>query len=219
MKLKINNFARSALSSVKFTGLVAILLINASLALAAPKRQNLCLDDKSGDFGIRAHCKPSETDIDVGALRALISDANLSTRGEKGEVGPQGARGETGAQGPRGEQGPQGERGAQGERGLQGEQGAHGIPGAPGLSGYEVVSKQMSVLPATGATLLVRCPAGKAVIGGGGIGIGGGLDNFRMLNSLPTFDSLGFGWQVRFMNEGTNPRNFVAHAICANVTL
>lgn len=65
----------------------------------------------------------------------------ISSKGDRGETGPQGERGETGLQGHQGERGlpgevgPQGAQGVQGERGLRGYQGVQGIQGETGPQG------------------------------------------------------------------------------------
>lgn len=207
--------------------------MSSSTAIAAPRRQNVCLDDNTGDFGVRRHCKTNETDIDVDTLRALVVDVGASVKAEKGDKGekgdpgvqgPIGPRGEPGPQGIKGDVGAQGDRGPQGERGVagdvgpQGERGLQGLSGEAGVAGYEVIGQQLAVAPGSAATLLVRCPEGKLVLGGGGIGIGGNLDNFRVVHSVPVIDNLGAAWQARFLNEGTNVRNFSVYAICAKVS-
>ena len=82
---------------------------------------------------------PASTRTTLGSPRAAASD-------RPGAVGPSGSPGPAGPPGPPGPPGP---------------------TGAPGVSGYEIVTSRFVVAPKQVGSGLVRCPAGKVVLGGG----------------------------------------------------
>lgn len=97
--------------------------------------------------------------------------------GPAGERGPAGETGSTGPQGPRGATGPAGPQGPQGEigpQGPQGEVGPQGPQGDPGPSGSQLVPGAPVTSAANAArntlvTATATCPAGKVLLGGGGL--------------------------------------------------
>lgn len=71
---------------------------------------------------------------------------------------------------PAGAQGPQGTQGPKGDKGDQGPKGDAGARGAPGVSDYERVEVIKNVNPGdTGVVIAASCPAGKKILGGGGL--------------------------------------------------
>jgi hypothetical protein len=160
-----------------------------------------------------------------------------ATQGPKGDRGPQGERGATGApglrgeqgatgatgpagpQGPKGDAGPQGAKGAVGAQGIQGPkgdpgpQGPKGDAGIPGgISGYEVVSAlQNNVAPGGTAHVIVSCPPGKKVVGGG-------HSSGRWLTTTQSFPGgNGTNWDVFAKNVDATSGSVTAWAICAKV--
>jgi hypothetical protein len=133
-----------------------------------------------------------------------------------GTPGPTGATGATGPQGPTGPagaRGAQGATGAQGARGLQGPQGIQGPQGRPGVSGYEIVAADSATV-ANQVTNSVACPAGKRVIGGGGVTVPAGG---AVIASLP--DPTGTSWSVT-ANRPAGAANWslTIRAVCVSVT-
>jgi Collagen triple helix repeat (20 copies) len=114
-----------------------------------------------------------------------------------------------GPQGPKGDPGPQGPKG---EMGTQGQKGDKGDPGAPGVSGYARTSDVDNILPGMPGGLIVDCPAGKKVVGGGFIATS---YDIIVLESAPTGD--GNGWQVIAKNVGAQALLLEVDAICASV--
>jgi hypothetical protein len=91
--------------------------------------------------------------------------------GPSGPAGPPGLQGEPGPQGIRGEPGPQGQGGTQGVQGLQGIQGPPGPVGPRGPSGASLVLNSITVVfspPYKGTDTGASCPAGYALVTGGG---------------------------------------------------
>lgn len=134
--------------------------------------------------------------------------------GPQGPPGPQGIAGPQGEVGPPGTQGPQGVAGTQGAPGPQGPQGPQGSPGAPGpsgpagVSGYEIVNT-LGTLPMNGTTsVVVACPSGKRVFGGGYV-VPSELDTAPL--SRPEGDN---GWRVDFRSNGGSG-DAAVYAICA----
>lgn len=222
---------------VVYASITLICFIFTADCFAASKTLSVCISTVNGEVTARRRCKANETRLDISALQAIadgktyFNDQVISVAGPQGPAGP---KGETGAQGPTGPMGPrgpmgepglkgdQGEKGATGEtgpQGIQGAQGPQGVPGPEGVTGYQIVSNELTLQPqGVAGSQAVFCPDGKVALGGGGVGIGGNLDNFRMLNSFPVTDGLRAGWQVRFINEGTHVRKFVVYAVCSKVT-
>jgi Collagen triple helix repeat (20 copies) len=93
--------------------------------------------------------------------------------GPQGQQGPQGATGQTGAQGQTGPQGPAGPTGATGPQGPAGPTGATGPQGPVGpaaATGYQqVVGTATATNSTSPETATASCPAGKIVVGGGGV--------------------------------------------------
>jgi hypothetical protein len=93
----------------------------------------------------------------------------------------------------------------------QGPQGPAG-----GVSGYQVVSSYFSINFLQTMDGMASCPAGKVVVGGGGVQTGQ-LD-FRQYddNVQDSFPSDGgTSWTVRVYN-GLSPLNVLVYAICIN---
>jgi len=85
-------------------------------------------------------------------------------------VGRPGPAGRAGARGLAGPPGPTGTAGAAGTVGLKGPPGDKGDPGPPGphaLSNYQVVHIDSVPMDQTVKTLVVSCPAGTLILGGG----------------------------------------------------
>jgi hypothetical protein len=86
--------------------------------------------------------------------------------------------------------GPMGSAGPSGEPGPRGPAGPTGPQGAPGISGYEVIRDVQSSLGGA-ARLLVECPDGKTIIGGGARVVRP-AERDILLGSYP--DTAGNGW-------------------------
>lgn len=150
--------------------------------------------------------------------------------GLQGEPGPQGAQGDPGPQGEQGDIGPQGEWGDPGEQGLQGDpgpqgpQGIQGPQGPAGLSGAQLVIG----IPVTSAANAPRntvvaatatCPAGKAVLGGGGLVVTTATQKERAL-LLGSYPSAADSWEARGVVAisalgGGKTMTVTAYALCS----
>jgi hypothetical protein len=141
--------------------------------------------------------------------------------GPSGPAGPQGKQGAAGPQGPAGPDGPQGPAGPQGPQGAQGPQGPQGPagPAGPGLSSLEVAEGLSPLNSDDDKTLLVLCPAGKQVMGGGASI--GGPSSVALTESDFYLDDFGkrVGWLARASETSPTgaPWILVAHALCAGV--
>jgi hypothetical protein len=124
--------------------------------------------------------------------------------------------------GPAGPAGPQGVPGPQGLMGLQGPQGTQGVQGPPGISGYEIVRVDVDVIdlePNAVVSCEVPCPAGKAILGGGG-----GTEHTALLSMFDGYpvQMLGSGiyqWVGLWRNPWDYPisTTLICRAICAYV--
>ncbi len=114
------------------------------------------------------------------SLLASLTTPSFAKIGPPGPPGPQGPAGPAGPQGPVGPAGPPGPPGPAGPKGdpgiglqgVPGATGATGPQGTPGVSGYQqvVVTTNNEQLGPFGETVrFASCPAGKKVVGGGGI--------------------------------------------------
>jgi collagen triple helix repeat protein len=139
-------------------------------------------------------CKSNETQLNWNVAGA---------QGPQGPQGPQGVPGPVGPQGPAGQQGPQG---------LQGPQGPAG-PG--GITGWEFVNKG-TLVPADGNEhMVVNCPAGKKVLGGG-VTVDSSAKNWpRLQYSGPA--GVATGWEARIDNSDGLAFTAYVWAICASV--
>jgi hypothetical protein len=124
--------------------------------------------------------------------------------GPAGPRGPQGLPGATGPKGDQGEPGPAGPAGPKGDigiglQGIVGPAGAPGPQGIPGVSGYQrvVVTTANEQLGAFGEVVrFANCPAGKKVVGGGGV-IFNASGRWFIDSSGPISDTQ---WVVAFAN-------------------
>ena len=171
-----------------------------------------CVNNTSGEIKIiaaNANC-PSN-------YRAL--DWNIQgPAGQQGPIGPAGPMGPVGPIGPVGPLGPIGPQGLQGERGLQGEQGSQGLPGQQGpagISGLEVVQVNSGTLNEFRIDVVVDCPAGKQVLGGGFATAGNNQYTSVMANA-PLGNNR---WVVTLFQNDLTVRlwSVQAYAICATV--
>ena len=139
--------------------------------------------------------------------------------GPAGPAGPQGKQGADGPEGPAGPLGPQGPAGPQGPQGAQGPQGPQGPagPAGPGLSSLEVAEGLSPLNSDDDKTILVLCPAGKQVMGGGASI--GGPSSVALTESDFYLDDFGkrVGWLARASETSPTgaPWILVAHALCA----
>lgn len=127
--------------------------------------------------------------------------------GATGAAGAQGVAGATGPAGAPGAQGPPGPKGDTGDVGPQGPQGAQGPAG--GISGYEIVYGWGSAPGLQSGTVIVMCPSGKKVLGGG---VDADLMNVTM--STPYHDD---GWVAIAYNPGFITVQFSVSVICAYI--
>lgn len=120
----------------------------------------------------------------TGTLRLVPANRGCRRGGERrvtwnrrGRRGPVGLQGVQGVAGPAGERGPAGETGStgpQGPRGATGPAGPQGPQGDPGPSGSQLVPGAPVTSAANAArntlvTATATCPAGKVLLGGGGL--------------------------------------------------
>lgn len=98
----------------------------------------------------------------------------------------------------------------------QGAKGDKGDPGPPGLASVQTITAQKNVVSKTFEELVVNCPAGKRVLGGGSatnkIVLGAGPYVYL---SRPTNTN---GWQVGMAASPAQSWTLTAYAICANVS-
>jgi hypothetical protein len=155
----------------------------------------------------------SERDLAPKTLSKL-----KGVRGPAGPQGPAGATGERGEQGPQGPEGPQGPQGPTGATGAQGPAGPTGPTGPSGVFDYQVVtSSVVPIGPGAVATAQANCPAGYALLGGGG-GFNGS-SGLLMQESRP----IQLGGNVRawfFKATNTSGTALQIHAVanCADLT-
>jgi hypothetical protein len=101
-------------------------------------------------------------------------------------------------------------------QGAKGDKGDKGDAGAPGLSGLQVVTGQKSVVNSTSNDLVVNCPAGKRVIGGGSntnkVVLGAGPYVFTSRPGNAT------SWHVGMAASPGQSWTMTVYAICANVS-
>ena len=104
--------------------------------------------------------------------------------------------------------------GPAGPAGPQGPQGPAGPQGASGLAGVEIVKAQSVLSSDTLRTLHVVCPAGKKVLGGGGLIVGAGGD-VALDESYPPSPS---AWRATAYEVNATGANWylVTYAICAS---
>ncbi len=102
-------------------------------------------------------------------------------------------------------------QGIQGPTGLQGEQ------GSPGISGYEIVTQESESIEAgSNGAVIVACPVGKKLLGGGCDFIGWSGYEFTLGQSNPEGNS----WYCEGSHSSESnidPVKLKAFAICANV--
>jgi hypothetical protein len=161
-----------------------------------------CVNNTSGEIkivGANSNC-PSN-------FRAL--DWNIQgPAGQQGPIGPVGPVGPVGPQGLQGEQGPQGEPGPQGLQGIQ---------GPAGISGLEIVQVNTAPQDTARIDVIIECPAGKKVLGGGYATAGNNLNTSIAANGPATSSH----WAVTAVtNDYPAIRvswSMQAYAICANV--
>jgi hypothetical protein len=116
-------------------------------------------------------------------------------------VGPAGPTGGVGPQGLKGDKGDKGDTGAQGPAGAVGPAGPTGPAGPAGTVGgtFEIRTLVSSFNSTSPKTVTVDCPAGKRVLGGGGLtSIGNG--DVALYESRPVDSDT---WQVSAA-ENTN---------------
>jgi hypothetical protein len=162
------------------------------------------------DAGAGQNCRPSEI---------AIRWSQTGPQGPQGPAGPPGPKGDTGATGPAGPQGPAGPAGPKGDTGATGPQ------GPPGVSNYEIVTNNLTnqSLAAGGETIqAASCPAGKKLLGGGGL-IRGATGRWLVGSSGPasnTADPDPTTWTVAWENISASTitaANQEVYAICATV--
>jgi hypothetical protein len=167
-----------------------------------------CVNNTSGEIkiiGANANCPNN--------YRAL--DWNI--QGPIGPVGLVGPAGPVGPVGPVGPMGPQGLQGEQGSQGLPGQQGIQGIQGPAGISGLEIVQVNTAPQDTARIDVIIECPAGKKVLGGGYATAGNNLNTSIVANGPATsshwavtavtndYPAIRVGWSIQ------------GYAICAIV--
>jgi hypothetical protein len=111
--------------------------------------------------------------------------------------------------------GPQGLQGEQGPQGLPGQQGIQGIQGPAGISGLEVFQVNSGTLDEFRIDVVVDCPAGKQVLGGG-FSTAGNNQYASVMTNAPLGNDR---WVVTLFQSDLTARlwSVQAYAICANV--
>jgi len=104
--------------------------------------------------------------------------------------------------------GPTGPPGGPGPVGPVGETGPPGPQGDPGLLGYEVVSRPFSLASTGQSTMMVPCPPGKTVLGGGAKPL---TPTVGILGSYP----MQGGWSLTLGTNGA--ASGIAYAVCAQI--
>ena len=164
-----------------------------------------CVNNTSGEIkivGANSNCPSNYRGLD------------WNIQGLAGQQGPIGPVGPVGPVGPMGPQGLQGEPGAQGGPGPQGLQ---GIQGPVGISGLEIVQVNTAPQDTARIDVIIECPAGKEVLGGGYATAGNNLNTSIVANGPATSSH----WAVTAVtNDYPAIRvswSMQAYAICANV--
>lgn len=187
---------------------IFLLIIFSSVPIAqaseSPKPYSFCVKEDGELYVIGGKFKKSECKRKGHVLDLSLFGFSGGAKGDTGPVGPIG---------PAGPAGPQGTQGVQGEPGLPGNDGANGKDGANGVSGYERI---VVVSPSDSAdkTVLVDCPDGKKVIGGGGA-VSVTSSSVQILNSFPSSDTQ---WTLLAVEHNSLSSNWTAtaYAICVN---
>ena len=198
---------------------------------------NLRVVDTSGGANADS-CRPSEIAISwsqTGPQGPAGPPGPPGPQGATGPQGPQGPPGPQGATGPAGPQGPAGPRGATGPAGPQGPvgpqgptgpRGATGPQGPPGVANYQIVVNNLtnqSLGPNGERIQSATCPAGKRVLGGGGL-VRGAAGRWIIGSSGPasnTADPDPTTWIVAWENLSgatITAANEEVYAICATVS-
>jgi hypothetical protein len=137
----------------------------------------------------------------------------VGPKGDTGATGSAGPKGEAGATGPIGPQGPAGTRGPQGLIGPIGPVGPAGPKGDTGAAGFSSLTSIVNVCgdnaEGTQTSCEAYCPAGKYVLGGGGMGLGDYAEHQNVNSSFPVVadgssadeDIPPSGWIVWVNNE------------------
>ncbi len=184
-----------------------------SLVFSAANSVILAIVGLPGMLPAQAQTPPNVTNtviqacVDRDGNLKIVSPTTTCRREQQplnwNKVGPAGSPGAPGSQGPAGAPGAQGAPGI-GLQGVPGPQGATGAAGTPGVSGYQqvVVTTVNEQLGAFGETVrFANCPAGKKVIGGGGI-IFNASGRWVVDTSGPVSDTQ---WVIAFANITGNP--------------
>ena len=152
-----------------------------------------------------------------GEIKIVGANSNCPSNYRALDWNIQGPAGQQGPIGPVGPIGPQGLQGEQGLQGLPGQQGIQGIQGPAGINGLEIVQVNTAPQDTARIDVLVECPAGKKVLGGGYATAGNNLNTSIAANGPATsshwavtavtndYPAIRVGWSVQ------------AYAICANV--
>ena len=194
-----------------FTAAVALVATGAAIGVTSNAYTDAngvykgCVDKSGGNLRVLTptgqSCKNSEIAIDWNQVGP---QGPQGIQGLKGDQGIQGLKGDQGIQGLKGDQGDQGIQGIQGLKGdtgatgAKGDKGDPGEPGPAGVSGYQIVNSGIvnrgdAQLGPLGDRLVVYCPEGKKVVGGGEFVFAG-----NVYASRPIFGSTlgadGSGW-------------------------
>jgi hypothetical protein len=113
-----------------------------------------------------------------------------------------------GAVGPAGPAGPKGDKGDKGDAGPQ---------GLPGVSGREVVLKSSASNSSSFRSVVAQCPAGKSVVGGGGLVSNLATGGPALAGSRSEGSD---GWIAYAIETAAYAGNWdlTAYAVCARVT-
>jgi hypothetical protein len=186
----------TALRVVRRTAVVAaVMSVGAGVALAVPA---VTADEEVPQ--VQACVSRGLLGIGKGSIR-IVDRAGACTSGETPLVWNQ-----------RGLQGPAGPQGAVGPQGVQGPAGPQGQQGPRGLSDVLPYSATGDIPPGAIVQVVVTCPVGMRVLGGGYGGVW--WPELRIVDNAPSGANQ---WAVLYHNTGQVTRTGIVDATCATV--
>ena len=198
-------------------GVLIVAVVTTGIGYAQNENQIYACVDGKGKLRIIEEgesCKEKETHLEWDSQG---SGGPLGPEGPAGPPGPQGEswQGDVYVTAPKGDKGDTGVQGLQGEPGDDGERGAPGADGqdgAPGgVSGLETVTRLADFPANSSGTVVLACPSGKKVLGGGYHSNSSG-DQWLFSGSYPEFETQ---WTVVAKNLRPNISYITLYAICA----
>ncbi len=102
--------------------------------------------------------------------------------------------------------------------GPTGPQGPAGPPGPPGISGLQRFDVATPSSNSNSKTVVVTCPAGKRVVGGGARAIGNGAVVVSITENFPDSDGVHWNSKANEVVATAQTWQLQAYALCATVT-